>query len=86
MDCLSNFVCQSCWQITDAFHELYLKSKNAQEKFFNPMIKVEVDTTELWPESSERDFVEIPPFDDNDIKLEPVTGSVNSIKFKLRDF
>lgn len=76
MDSLPNVVCQPCWQTTETFHDLYQKCKSEQEKFLNPMIKVELDTTELWPENTERDFIEMPQFDDNDIKLEPITGSM----------
>lgn len=75
LDSLPNFVCQPCWQTTEAFHELYQKSKAVQEKFLNPMIKIEIDTTGLWHENTERDFIDDPQYDINAIKLEPNLGS-----------
>lgn len=73
-DSLPNFVCQICWQTTEAFHELYQKSKTVQEKYLNPMIKIEIDTTGLWHENTERDFIEESQIDVNAIKLEPNLG------------
>lgn len=73
-DSLPNFVCHACWQTTEAFHELYQKSKTVQEKFLNPMIKIEVDTTGLWHENTERDYIEESQIDVNAIKIEPNSG------------
>lgn len=83
MDSLPNFVCQICWQTTEAFHELYQKSKNVQEKYLNPMIKIEIDTTGLWHENIERDFIEESQIDVNSIKLEPNLGKSHQFFFFL---
>ncbi|XP_031634974.1 zinc finger protein 91-like [Contarinia nasturtii] len=69
-DSLPNFVCNLCWQTTESFHELYQKSKAVQEKFLNPMIKVEVDTIGMWHENLGRDFEDDLPIDVNEIKSE----------------
>lgn len=82
MDSLPNFVCQLCWQTTEAFHELYQKSKTAQEKYLNPMIKIEIDTTEQWHENIERDFTDESHIDENTIKFEPNIGKIIDFEFK----
>lgn len=75
IDSLPNFVCNSCWQTTEAFHELYQKSKILQEKFLNPMIKIEIDTTDdLWHDGTEHEFADDPPFDVKELKSEPSSG------------
>lgn len=76
VDSMPNFVCEICWQTTEAFHELYQKSKTAQEKFLNPMIKIEVDTIGLWPDNLERDFVGDLPIDVHEIKSETNLGTI----------
>ncbi|XP_055317607.1 transcription factor grauzone-like [Sitodiplosis mosellana] len=58
LDALPNLVCQTCWQTTDAFHELYQKSKTVQESFLNAPIKVEPAESELWNSHQETNFVE----------------------------
>ncbi|XP_055317609.1 transcription factor grauzone-like isoform X2 [Sitodiplosis mosellana] len=58
VDPLPNLVCQKCWQTTDAFHELYQKSKIVQESLLNPPIKFEPGESELWQSHQESIFVE----------------------------
>lgn len=45
-----------------------------QEKFLNPMIKVEEDTTEMYVENNERDIFDEQQFDVGSIKMEPSNG------------
>lgn len=66
-------MCDTCWQTTEAFHKLYQNAKAAQAKFLNPLIKIELDTNELWSENSEREtFIDETQIDA--IKLESNTG------------
>lgn len=51
VDPLPNVVCEVCWKTTDAFHELYKKSKEVQEKFLNSLIKDEPDPIDIEPSS-----------------------------------
>lgn len=71
LDPLPNFICQICWAIIDAFHELYQKSKLAAEKFCNPIIKTDLDVDEEWPNYNTNQFatIEVGP-----IKLEQESG------------
>lgn len=73
-DSLPNFVCQMCWNTTEAFHELYQKSKLAQERFLHPVVKIEVDATELYQENSERFSSDEHPIDISGLEGEPITG------------
>lgn len=76
-------MCRLCWLTTEAFHELYQKSKLAQETFLNSMIKIEVDPIVLYPESNDRHFDDEQPFDIDDIKAESTLGRtlLNPYKF-----
>lgn len=38
-DSLPNIICQACWSTTEAFHELYLRSRQAQSRFLNSSVK-----------------------------------------------
>ncbi|XP_031627535.1 zinc finger protein 883-like isoform X2 [Contarinia nasturtii] len=58
LDSLPNFVCQSCWQITETFHELYQRSKKAQENLFNRPIKLEPDIHEPCSGHKDDDYME----------------------------
>lgn len=40
---MPNVVCQLCWTTTQAFHELYKKSKVVQENYLNSLVKLELD-------------------------------------------
>ncbi|XP_031629988.1 zinc finger protein 43-like [Contarinia nasturtii] len=67
-DTFPNYVCQSCWQTTDAFHELYEKSKLSMEKFLNPTIKLE---TNYWQSNNEVHYIEESQLLTDSVKLEP---------------
>lgn len=41
---MPKYVCPTCWSIIDAFHELYQKSKTAQETYMNASIKTEQES------------------------------------------
>lgn len=47
-----------CWQTTEAFHELYQKSKEVQENFLNSPIKTEPEAIVLWQNNPETHFIE----------------------------
>lgn len=70
-DSLPNFVCQSCWATTESFHELYLKSKDSQEKILE-RIKSEYDLSEEIPERPDYELHE--PHFISTIKDEPIAG------------
>lgn len=72
-----------CWSTTEAFHELYQRCKTMQEKYFNPVIKIEIDTTGLYQENNDRDFHGEQPFDMSVIKVEPNLGEINEINFLM---
>lgn len=40
-------MCQVCWKTTEAFHKLYKKSKEVQEKFLNSVVKAECDPFDI---------------------------------------
>lgn len=70
-------VCQECWSITEAFHELYQKSKLAQEKYLNPVIvKRETDSDDIWSINQETTFAEelSPTIEVGPVKLEANVG------------
>lgn len=72
MDALPNYVCHVCWSTTDAFHELYQKSKSIVEKFSNPLVKEELDFFEVCPSNKDNfidEQVEVDP-----VKIEPQSG------------
>ncbi|XP_055317606.1 transcription factor grauzone-like [Sitodiplosis mosellana] len=71
LDPLPNLVCQKCWQTTDAFHELYQKSKTVQESLLNPPIKFEPGESELWQSHQESIFVEEAHLEVGPVKPEP---------------
>lgn len=76
-DSLPKCVCQECWTITEAFHELYQKSKLAQEKYLNPVIvKRETDSDDIWSINQETTFAEelCPPMEVVPLKLEANVG------------
>lgn len=65
-------MCHACWSTTDAFHELYQKSKSIVEKFLNPLVKEELDFLEVCPSNKDNfidEQVEVDP-----VKIEPQSG------------
>lgn len=72
-------MCQLCWRTTEAFHDLYQKSKEVQEKFLiSPPIKVEPDTNELWQSNEETQFVEELQLNSSPTKIETYEGKLNT--------
>lgn len=71
---MPNLVCETCWQTTQDFHELYKKSKLVQEKFQNPLIKIESDANELWQNNKETHFIEEADIKIHTFKIEPNLG------------
>lgn len=65
-----------CWSTTEAFHDLYQKSKLAQQQFLSQLIKVEVDTIGLYPENGGRDFGGEQLLEISSLKVEPGSGEL----------
>ncbi|XP_055317616.1 zinc finger protein 28-like [Sitodiplosis mosellana] len=86
LDPLPNLVCQTCWQTTDNFHELYQKSKTVQESFLNSTIKLEPDESEPWHSHQETNFVEELQLEVGSIKLEINQDESNSSNTDARDY
>lgn len=70
-----------CWQTTDAFHELYQKSKIAQENFLNPLIKAEPEAIVLWQSDPETHFIEELEFGLGSVKEETNLGKIAADTF-----
>lgn len=73
MDCMPNFVCSTCWSLTQAFHELYKKSKIIQEKYMPQMIIPEPDAmfNDQWQQNNkEIYFIDESELDIGPAKLE----------------
>lgn len=74
---MPNFVCELCWIITEAFHELYQKSKTVQENFLSLSL---IETDSVTCNKMEQIFDE-----DSQgvglIKLEPSYGEFWEYKF-----
>ena len=70
-DPLPNVVCHECWTTTEAFHELYEKSKIVQEKFLNSLVKIEPDPVEQTADNQE---CNINSADNDPIKMEISLG------------
>lgn len=76
-------VCQVCWATTQAFHELYEKSKEVQEEFLSSFVKREHEPVVIiWPTDSEENKLEDEDSDaeDNSIKVEQHLGETKSNK------
>ncbi|XP_031629987.1 transcription factor grauzone-like [Contarinia nasturtii] len=58
LDSLPNFICQVCWHLTEAFHELYQKSKVTLENLLNRSIKIEPEVNESWPSYHAVQYIE----------------------------
>lgn len=67
-----------CWQTTDAFHKLYQKSKEVQERFLNPLIKAEPEAIILWQSNPETHFIEEPELGLGPVKEETNLGEIAS--------
>lgn len=77
-DPLPHLVCQSCWSTTEAFHELYQKSKIVQDQFLHHEHKFGADINEESPdEIDEQPILEEPHFIGT-FKEEP--GNLKSVK------
>lgn len=77
-------MCKPCWNTTETFHELYLKSKSVQEKYLNSLIKIEQMTDaagDVWQNQKENsifcDELQI------DIKPEINMDDTHSLDFQM---
>lgn len=64
-----------CWTTTEAFHELYQKSRLARERFLHPVIKIEFDATISCSENLEPSSYGEQPIDICEMKNESNTGA-----------
>lgn len=75
IDTMPNYVCETCWQITEAFHDLYQKSKISHETLLNIPIKIEPDINEPWPGTNVNNYMEVSLTEIGPIKDEPNLGT-----------
>lgn len=76
-------MCKSCWQTTEAFHELYEKSKTVRIKFQNSVIKIETEEDELWQSNLETHFIDESQIELGSIKEESAEGKCFSYRILI---
>lgn len=69
-------MCQVCWKTTEAFHELYKKSKEVQENFLNSLVKIETDPIDLVPTNYNEEY------NSNSAEIIPIKMEVSPSKSK----